>query len=56
MKNLDYICMAVAFVTAGISAMMWYGSGVHTWIWQLVCMIWIANSYFQTKRLEKLDK
>jgi hypothetical protein len=55
-KNLEKICMAVAFLMAGASAMMWYGQGVHTWLWQIIVMIWVAISYFKQKQIDKLNK
>jgi hypothetical protein len=55
-KNLERICMLVAFLTAGLSAMMWYGEGIHTWMWQIIVMIWIVVSYLKQKQIEKLNK
>jgi len=48
--------MAVAFLMAGASAMMWYGQGVNTWIWQIVVMIWIGVAYLKQKQIDKLNK
>jgi len=56
MKNLENVCMAIAFITAGLSAMMWYGSGFHSWIWQVVVMIWIGVAYLKQKQIDKLNK
>ena len=53
MKNLEYICMAVIFAVAGISAAMWVGEGVHTWIWQVNLMIWVGLAFIYKKRLDK---
>ena len=39
MKKVQYALMITGFIMAGLSAMMWYGSGFHAWIWQIVCMI-----------------
>jgi hypothetical protein len=56
MKKVQYALMAMGFVTAGLSAMMWYGSGLNTWIWQIACMTWIIDSYFKQKTIDKLEK
>lgn len=56
MKKVQYALMAMGFITAGLSAMMWYGNGFHTWIWQVTCMIWIGDGYFKQKTIDKLEK
>ena len=56
MKSFQTACMAIAFITAGISAVMYFGQGFTTWIWQLICMIWIANSYVLERTVNKLNK
>jgi uncharacterized membrane protein YgaE (UPF0421/DUF939 family) len=56
MKNLENVCMLVAFITAGLSAMMFFGQGFSTWIWQVVVMIWIATCYLKQKQIDKLNK
>ncbi len=55
MIKFSVICMAIAFLFAGLSAMMFWGQGFRTWIWQIVCMIWIANAFFLEMRLSKLQ-
>jgi hypothetical protein len=56
MKKLQYGLMIFGFIIAGLSAMMWYGHGVHTWIWQVTTMIWIADGYLKSKQIDKLEK
>jgi hypothetical protein len=56
MKKAQYVCMAIAFIFAGLSAMMWYGEGFHTWCWQVATMIWIADGYLKQKTIDKLEK
>ena len=48
--------MLVAFVMAGLSAMMFYGHGFHTWIWQVIVMIWVMVSYMKQNQIDKLNK
>ncbi len=55
MKNLEYICMAIVFVMAAISLVMWYGKGVHFWIWQFNAMMWVGVAFLQKRRLDKLE-
>jgi len=52
MKKVTYISMAIAFIMAGISAMMFYGQGFHTWFWQIIVMIWVAYSYYLQKTID----
>ena len=56
MKKVQYALMGIGFVCAGLSAMMFYGQGFHTWIWQVITMIWIGDGFFKTKRIEQLEK
>lgn len=56
MKNLEYICMAVVFLMAAISSVMWYDKGFHTWIWQFNCMVWVGLAFLYKRRLDKLEK
>lgn len=56
MKNVQYALMGIGFLCAGLSAMMFWGQGFHTWIWQIVTMIWIADGFFKQKHIEKLEK
>lgn len=53
MKNLEYYCMALVFLVAGISALTWFGSGFHTWVWQVSLMMWIGLAYTYKRRLDK---
>jgi len=56
MKNFQYALMGIAFLMAGLSAMMFYGQGFSTWIWQVITMIWIVDSFFKQKTIDKLNK
>ena len=56
MKKVQYALMGIGFVCAGLSAMMWYGQGFHTWCWQIVTMIWIADGFIKQKHIDKLEK
>jgi hypothetical protein len=56
MKKVQYALMGIGFVCAGLSAMMWYGQGFHTWCWQIVTMIWIGDGFFKQKTIDRLEK
>ena len=56
MKNLEYICMAIVFVMAAISLVMWFGHGFATWIWQFNLMVWVALAFVYKKRLDASNK
>ena len=56
MKKVQYALMGIGFVCAGLSAMMFYGQGFHTWIWQIITMIWIGDGFFKQKTIDKLEK
>jgi len=56
MKIIQYYLMALGFICAGLSAMMFYGDGFHTWCWQLITMVWIIDGFIKTKRIENLEK
>jgi len=47
--------MAIVFVMAAISLVMWYGKGVHFWIWQFNAMMWVGVAFLQKRRLDKLE-
>jgi len=53
MKKLEYICMAIVFALAGLSAMTWYGNGGHTWFWQVITMMWIAYAFIFRREFDK---
>lgn len=55
MNKFQLACMAIAFLFAGLSAMMFWGQGFHTWCWQIVCMIWIANTFAAERKLAKFQ-
>jgi len=48
--------MAFGFVIAGLSAIMWFGHGFHTWAWQVACMAWIVDGFIKQKTIDKLEK
>jgi hypothetical protein len=52
MKKLNYIFMIVAFITTGISAVLNYANGL-SGIWQIICMVWIANSFILSRTADK---
>jgi hypothetical protein len=56
MKTAQYILMAMAFLFAGLSAMMFWGQGFHTWCWQIICMMWIFDSFLKQRRIDKLEQ
>jgi uncharacterized membrane protein len=56
LKNLEYGCMAVVFLMAGLSAYMFYGSGLDRWVWQVVLMMWIGHAFMFRRQIDKLRK
>jgi uncharacterized membrane protein len=56
MKKLQYALMAIVFLIAGLSAMMWYGEGFDRWSWQICTMMWVADSFLKSKQIDKLEK
>lgn len=56
MKTVQYILMGIGFVFAGLSAMMFYGQGFATWIWQVIAMIWIADGFFKQLTIDRIEK
>jgi hypothetical protein len=56
MKTTSLIFMGIAFLMALLSAIMYWGQGFHAWIWQVITMVWIANSFIYLLRIERLLK
>lgn len=56
MKTFQYVCMAMAFVFAGLSVMMFWGQGFATWIWQIIVMIWVGDGFIKQLTIDKLEK
>lgn len=56
MKTVQYYCMVVGFVFAGLSAMMFFGDGFAAWIWQVTTMIWIADGFIKQRTIDKIEK
>lgn len=56
MKIVQYYLMVLAFMFAGLSAMMFYGDGFAAWIWQVTTMIWIVDGFFKQRTIDKLEK
>jgi hypothetical protein len=56
MKKVQYALMGIGFVTAGLSAMMWFSEGFHAWVWQVTTMAWVADSFIKQKTIDKLEK
>ena len=53
---IEKILMGLAFIFAALSAMMFWGQGFHTWIWQVITMIWIFNCYIKQKQIDRFNK
>lgn len=56
MRTFDYICMAIAFFFAALSAMVFWEQGFHAWIWQVISMIWIFNCFMKQRTIDKMEK
>lgn len=58
MQKIVYIMMILAVVSAALSAIlhMVQGHGFNSWIWQIITIIWIGDSYLKEKRIERLTK
>jgi hypothetical protein len=58
MQKFVYIMMILAALSAGLSAIlhMVEGHGFSSWIWQLITITWIGDSFLKEKRIERLTK
>jgi hypothetical protein len=56
MKKFQYAMMAIAFLMAAISACMYYSQGFGYWVWPVVTMVWIGDSYIKQRTIDKLEK
>ena len=54
-KTLYYCGLAIVFVMAGLSAIMFYGQGFATWCWQVLTMFYVAKTFVLSYKLDKLD-
>jgi uncharacterized membrane protein len=56
MKKFQYTMMAIAFLSAGVAACMYYSQGLGYWVWPVVTMLWIGDSFIKQRTLDKLEK
>ena len=56
MKTFQYAMMAIAFLSAGLSAYIYYSQGFGYWVWPVVTMVWIGDSFIKQRTIDKLQK
>ena len=53
-KVLEKVLMAFLIILCLSSALVSYKSG-QSWIWQLVTMVWVANSWMKQNQINDLE-
>lgn len=53
-KVLEKVLMAFLIILCISSAMVAYKTG-ESWIWQLVAMVWVANSWMKQNQINELE-
>ena len=48
--------MAITFIMAGLSAMMFWGQGFSTWVWQIIAMLWVISNLEKQMRIESMER
>jgi hypothetical protein len=56
MKKFQYAMMAIAFLMAGVSACMYYSQGFVNWVWPVITMVWIIDSFIKQRTIDRLEK